>query len=808
MSEESKSFELAVAAALRMSGFQVEAAETLVGHKKADLVATTRRLARSWTVVVECKSWSRHLSKDDLIKIWIDYQPLVENGLADEILLVTKEPLTPAADTYARSVRGLSSLTYSALLADAFDFSEYLRALAEGFDRSPDGIANYYVDPRTVDGEFLDELVHAWIAGTDTRLPVDRPIAILGAYGIGKSSYATKLSSQLAQDAQRNPTSRIPILVRLQEIGGEQSLEGLLGKHFTATHFVRGYQFDLFVELNRSGRLVIILDGFDEMKRLLTWREFRHNLAELNRLVVPNSRVIILGRPTAFENDEEHEFALHGIRHLRSGVVHEPGWPDYSEIEMGNFTTLDMKSFLLRYFEASGEALDEESPEFVSLWDRVTSRQLRDLARRPVQLRMLAEVLPSFAGSMDELGLSTVYGLFVDDIIRQIIDREEAKNARLAFSSKDRRKFAGEVAYWLWIQREPFTTTEKIPDSIVSSVTKTGDIEAARRDLVSGSPLDRRLGERLGFAHRSIQEFFVAEELLSRLRSGETPLGIADQIMTEEILTFLRDMLGPGDSALRRSLMRDYRGLLRYVTAELFAVDPSYCRSLVERVEERRNHKPELLAPWEMIALAMNARASKAGRAPEALGQALRLFAKSDTDPTGTSSLLGIFVGLLGDVSPADPFRVLMLSIGTLEEFSAAQLSGHKLIADGELLAEERRDYVRVCRQVGPARVVIGANGDPVFVNGRYQVTGGRRVQLQWLPQIAIDVGRNAHYDWSRLHISGLRSVFQKHLAAVAGFSDLPRSVPDSAAFTAEGEIAWVAQDVASLNRLFQRLAY
>ena len=94
---------------------------------------------------------------------------------------------------------------------------------------------------------------------------------------MGKTSFARHLAAVLAKEHLENGRKRIPILLRLGEISSEQSLEGLLGKAFTALSFVRNYNFNAFMALNNLGRFVIFLDGFDEMKHTLSWEQCRFN---------------------------------------------------------------------------------------------------------------------------------------------------------------------------------------------------------------------------------------------------------------------------------------------------------------------------------------------------------------------------------------------------------------------------------------------------------------------------------------------------------------------------------------------------
>src|SRR5207237_727730 len=95
-----------------------------------------------------------------------------------------------------------------------------------------------------------------------------------------------------------------------------------------------------------------------------------------------------------------------------------------------------------------GGQVDEKT--FAELWRSVNARALRDIARRPVQLRMLAEILPSYSGDAEQLDVVKVYDYFVDHLIDEVIRREAEKESRLRFTSDERRLFLRRFAYWLW----------------------------------------------------------------------------------------------------------------------------------------------------------------------------------------------------------------------------------------------------------------------------------------------------------------------------------------------------------------------
>src|SRR5262249_44644950 len=131
-------------------------------------------------------------------------------------------------------------------------------------------------------------------------------------------------------------------------------------------------------------------------------------------------------------------------------------------------------------------------------------KRLVDLAARPVQLRMLMEVLPEYTGRLDRLTVAILYSEFIDLLLR----REAAKPARSAFSKEQRKRFAARLAYWMWRddQRSEIDSFS-IPDHLFAGYienlpqdVRPGDV---RRDLLSGAFLERKPPNKIYFPHRS-----------------------------------------------------------------------------------------------------------------------------------------------------------------------------------------------------------------------------------------------------------------------------------------------------------------
>lgn len=802
--ESGKVFQVDVARALRVAGWVVEE-EQLLGHKKVDLVARQIRWGETWTVVVECKDYRRQLQRTEVTQIWADYSPLITSRLADEVLIVSANGLAPSAVNYVKSIPGLRTQTLAGVINTAIDFSTYLSTLIANYEESSDGLKYYYTPPRTADHKDLEATIRSWIVGTldsaDAPDP-NQPIAILGAYGIGKSSFATYFSAMLAREATQNPAARVPVLIRLGEVAGEQTLAGLLGKHFTATYQVNGYSFGAFREMNRGGRFVILLDGFDEMKQLLSWREFQANLAFLNELQEGDARLIILGRPTAFETDEEHRLALHGERVGRSGSVRrESGWPDYNEIELAPLESVQMRSFLQNFLAYHNAAVARSQDDMDRIWHQLNSHELIDMARRPVQLRMLAQILPSYAGDIRNLGLANIYEIFIEDLIDGVMQREEQKASRRAFKKEERLQFLKDFAFWLWeSQHSSIVTTEMIPDEIVERFVhgRDWDLVDVRRDLVAGSPLDRRTGERIRFPHRSFQEFLVARVIWDRLADKTLNAETVVPLVTTEVATFIRAQRQHEQQKVACDLLLHLQGELPLRVVRALFLDEDIINVISEKIDawgsgsQKARKTLSRPTPWELLVPVIgHMQGGKHGT-----GHALsagQLSALAHADPGDGGLALICLFGLLGsgersaktETAIAGALDSLLARTGSDDRISSDRVQRKRVMQQGSLssrrwadpdvirldddfvgLRQSRvdRDEFIIGRRMGGGRITGSSD--------HLQITGSRHLEIRWLPEFIVELARKIIVSDKKLDLRGIRPIFAACLPEIAFLTD------------------------------------
>lgn len=540
--------------------------ERQVGGKNSDVLFVKSVNGRPFYIAVEAKNWGKQLGQTELEKIVGGYVAAQQGDEINELWIVAPLPLK-GGKTYIEKLRWVQFFTLEKLLTILMDFGSYLNDLI--FDHEHGGLEEYYISPQArlendpSDIFNLDNYLDGWLSGTDSR-----PLAIVEGYGTGKTSVARHLAYLLANRFVNFQLTRIPIYVELGRLTNQQDLTGLFGSLFTNDHRVDNYSYPLFKRMNEMGNFLIILDGFDEMKHLMTRIDFEYNFQQLNKLVEGDARVILLGRPSAFSSDDEREYLLHGRRPLDGEMAQDPSRPNYVEIRLERFNTDQVAEFVERFLKykaktvASGATpLTDEIIE--KRIEEILTQDYGDLLERPVQARMLAEIATVYTRPLGELNRFRLYERFMGDLI----DREMEKQARHAFDRDVRRKFSQELSWWMWQSNKTLGIRQSdIPDDVFTTFSSSDhDLEAVRRDLISGSFLDPKEGGLFIVPHRSMLEFMVAEHIIgkaSRKELDTTFLRQFSPLLTSVVLTFIFES---GDrafvSAIDEALL-DYQGSL------------------------------------------------------------------------------------------------------------------------------------------------------------------------------------------------------------------------------------------------------
>lgn len=542
---EPKQFENQVADLLVLKGVRKLTREKQFPSKKADLYFEIDAFNSTKRYVVECKSTRNIITQSEIAKIASQYDSIIRAGEATDLLIVGWSPIAPSAQSYVDGISHIAYATVADLRNSIIDFRGYLTGLRAKFLSDPAN--NYYVMPS---GSVLDN--DANITPVPNLLKSllkdirkgDRPTIVLGSYGIGKTTLSQRIFLHLMRKWERFPDQPIPIYVSLDLMRREQSLEGLLGTLFTSISPASGYNFNLFCEMNEKGYFILILDGMDEMRHRLPKDQFLYNIDQLSLLSESNPRTIVLGRPSAFMDEDEYRYVVKGYH--TSTPFRPTGTSGYREVHMGLLSPQNIERFIEKFcaYRYPGQRIARRA---IAAFSGKAANILGDLPKRPVQLWMLMEVFPHIEAKSDLLTKDAIYALFVAELIR----REKSKKAGATFSTEDHLTFGRCVAWWLWTQGATNRVEAKqIGSSVFEPFSDRGDLETLRGSLVSASFLTTEGGTHLHFPHRSLQEYFVAQEILVRLRTVRThPDALPTarlrirQLFTPEVVDFLASAL-------------------------------------------------------------------------------------------------------------------------------------------------------------------------------------------------------------------------------------------------------------------------
>ncbi|AHL77597.1 hypothetical protein CH92_00905 [Stutzerimonas stutzeri] len=545
----------------------VEIEKRLGGYKKVDVYYERFEYGSLVRYAIEAKNYEKPLTKAYIASnIFSEYSVLLNNKEVDKVIIIAPLDVSPDTRKYIIGC-GFMFMTLEQFRSHIMNFLTYLEGLCTGYKEG--GLDKYYMPLYFGENQSLKERLLSWISEENAR-----PIAILAGYGMGKTSFSKHFACALAEEFLENNRGRIPIYIRLGEISDEQSLEGLLAKSLISSNAVQNYTFELFMELNRSGQFCILLDGFDEMKHAMTWDQFRHNVKELNRLVEKRSKVILLGRPSAFISDSEQALILRGVRPLDEKEVRAFEWSIYDRIELNFFTREASIEFMGKYIRhlVTDSGIDCNMPleEFIS--KRIIEIKALDFSEiilRPVQAKMLAEIASEPSQQLESYSRYGLYKHFMDCII----EREMFKKSRRIFSSDTRRNFVRELAWWMWCDGGGSgLALSEIPRSLIDKCRdgKNIDREAALRDLVSGSVLETKMADKFYFPHRSYQEFLVSEYII-----GLTPdLGAIERVkgaINGEIKDFVMESGNKNAFNALYEIVPEYKGTLSLQFIELLA---------------------------------------------------------------------------------------------------------------------------------------------------------------------------------------------------------------------------------------------
>jgi hypothetical protein len=593
---------------------------TDVNLREIDVVAIERfGIARKY-IFIECADYANPVGID---KLQTDIRKLraaqEEYPYSSHLMHVAANGYTQKAQAYALKER-IDAFPFDLLVTRLMNFDGYVASI-ESDPLRPVILEEYQPTQLHTDGSKRDrkaalKYIKQWLDGDQSWLTV------LGDYGVGKSWMLKRLLYDLVEDYKKSPFIKpVPLFVPLQKFNKSFDFESLVTTTLQNAG-VTTVNYKAFGYLASIGRVIFLLDSFDEMAQNIRPQIIRENLATLLVGVSNGSKAILTSRPTYFESRAERLVAVE----TESGLV----WEELDRIEEERRT--HVAQLISNRLSATTYARlnDLTKSQRLALFNRVLAnkpaarRKLQELyerfeslegvSQRAVIARLLTTVAETLADGVSNESAEGQERLIPEDlktlneakifdiVIRNLLFRD---NTFGGLKASQRRHFLRSFAVRLQQpDRSLFAAPDEVRDLVKTlfqtvlnrSDTPSADLEnfyrACRRHsglttqrqyLDTSGAIDTPVDERdtdspVGFSHNSLREFLVADSIADHLLRDGVYDGLHTAQITEAVSGFVvglaeydaalsvrgRELFGSAESSsMRQWLFKILYGFIR-----------------------------------------------------------------------------------------------------------------------------------------------------------------------------------------------------------------------------------------------------
>jgi WD40 repeat protein/cellulose biosynthesis protein BcsQ len=511
-------------------------------HRSADLEFDLRlEISRGLLPVValvECRTGSGRITPQEIQETAKRVKTAGEaEGLPYQAMLIaSSEP--PAAVREVAIAERVHVQTYKQLLLSLIEPTALLDHAIRGLQGT--ALERLYVDldvlmedRRSGGSTELRELtpeISQWLR--QPRAPV---FVLLGEFGSGKTSFCRRFACQLALRAREEGSSgklegRIPIYIDLRDPSAAGTIENLLLQQVQRLS-PKAVHPQAPMLLNREGRFVLLLDGFDEITGHTGPGQSLALLRQLLRAAEPQAKILITCRPHFF----------------RDRPAEAP-----SEENAGRSSTRLYEEVRDRHHAAIGYVLDfrrEKIQEYLqkavpspASWQQVEEKiretpGLHELASRPFLLNLIVETLPGLSREGQAINLARLYEVYCQSWFEQA-------DFRLTLDRAWRVSLVEQLARLVWDAPRGQIHAEVLTEKALELFRERGiplkDPERIDGEIRTAPFLRRDPEGYYSFTHPTFLEFFVARSL----REGivlDDPSCLDLRRVSRQIAAFLED---------------------------------------------------------------------------------------------------------------------------------------------------------------------------------------------------------------------------------------------------------------------------
>ncbi len=425
--------------------------------------------------------------------------------------------------------------TFGDLAGQLYDGRGYaeglLRECNSDEQRYPVGL---YVEPRIGEDVQGDDRLAFQVLDRWLKDETWNQLTLLGDVGTGKTFLTRMLASRLARSFLENPSARpLPLLIDLRDADREFSMEGLVLTHVARRGLGR-VSFRVFEHALTQGRMVLLLDGFDEMAARTSPQVTHRNFRELARGARGRAKVLLTCRTHYFTSRTEEEEVVLGASAESGSPLARALFRDLTDRQ--GFRIAYLRPFaypeIRRYVE-----LARPQDAAACLKKIETIYNLIELSQRPMLLQMIVKSIDKLGSS--EINPAQLYKVFTDVWILR-------DKWRRVLSPEKKTQFLTALARSFWrdgvLEIHHSRLIEHLRSELAAEIQDPRHLVEIDSEIRTASFLSRDDKGHYGFAHKSYAEYFLATDLAARLNQGDMEC-LRTKRLTLEILTFLKDLL-------------------------------------------------------------------------------------------------------------------------------------------------------------------------------------------------------------------------------------------------------------------------
>lgn len=370
--------------------------------------------------------------------------------------------------------------------------------------------------------------VSQWIAEEDAKFMV-----VLGPSGSGKTCLLRQLARELPAQLPRVP----PLLVELRSVEKSSSLHELLAQQL----FHLGLE-DLSPRkleyMVRSGRVCVILDGFDELEMRVGYDSAADYLKTLLTATKDQAKVVLSSRTQHFKSNEQLLTAL-GSRVAGVGVGRI--------IELDEFDPSQIGEFLTKYYSGNTEQAEARYGLIRGVEDLIS------LSGNPRVLAFIAslsdEAIQAMKSEIGGLSVWRLYSELISSWLTSEASREIRQLGRPSLEVAEKLSVCAALARLLWLSGRKSIPVDELPSRVADALgelaTLYPNMEHLGHAVGTSTLLLRDADGGFSFAHPSVMEWFIAHDICPDLATEDNPELLGVRRVSQLVIDFLIDASTP-----------------------------------------------------------------------------------------------------------------------------------------------------------------------------------------------------------------------------------------------------------------------